>query len=276
MLAGLLLVASACGGGGDDGEDDDPVPRRHVVVALGDSFTAGEGAPPYDADPERCRRAAGAWPRLLGEVAVVASVELRACAGAQTEHLTGPWEGRGLDAQIPDEPDPDVTLVVLTIGGNDIGFGDIVASCVILTCSPAPDSDELEARLDALRIALVQDVHPRLAAAYPEARVVHVGYPHLAPPPDIDPRCLWMSGADQRAARGIVDALDETAADAAEQAGTAEHLDVSDAFAGHELCTRDPWVNDVGFGPGAAHPDADGQRALARAVAEALELPARS
>ena len=277
-VALAALLVAACSGGGDDAEpvEEDP-PLRHVVVALGDSFTSGEGAPPYDADPASCRRAADAWPRLLAEVAVVASVELRACAGARTEHLTGSWDRRDLGPQIPDEPDPEATLVLLTVGGNDIGFGEIVATCVLLTCSPEPDDDGFRERLDELREDLVQDVHPALAAAYPNARIVHVSYPRLTPPTEVEPStCRWMSDDDQRISRAIVDAINDAAEDAAQQAGTAEHLDVADALAGHELCTEDGWVNGVGFDPGDAHPNLGGQRGMARAVAEALELPKRS
>jgi lysophospholipase L1-like esterase len=271
----LLLAASCSGGSGDDDGAAPEEPVRQVVVALGDSFSSGEGAPPYDRRPEPCRRSPGAWPRLLAERREVASVDLRACAGARTEHLIGPWARRELAPQIPTEPDTSVTLVTLTVGGNDIGFGEVVASCVVLTCFPAPGTDELEGRLEHLRQVLVQRVHPRLAAAYPNARIVHIGYPHLAPPPGVDPSCIWMSGADQRIARGIVDALNGAVEDAAQQAGTARYLDVVDAFAGHELCTDVSWVNAVGFGPGAAHPTAAGQRALAAAVADELALQAR-
>jgi lysophospholipase L1-like esterase len=272
----LAALTGACGGG-DDGPDDagEEDPPTIVHVALGDSFSSGEGAPPYDATPESCRRATDAWPRRLDEaVALIESVDLRACAGAETEHLTGRWTTRDLDPQIPAEPDTGVTLVTLTIGGNDIGFGDVVLSCVLLTCGPEPGSSELDARLDALRTALLEEVHPALAAAYPNARIVHIGYPRLAPPPAVEPDgCPWMSDDDQELANGIVDALDGAIEDAAQQSGTAEYLDVGGAFAGHELCTDDPWVNAIGLGPGGAHPNGAGQRALADAVAAGLDLP---
>lgn len=274
LAVAALAVAAACSGGDGNGaaEAEEQAPRPDVIVALGDSFSSGEGAPPYDARPEPCRRSADAWPRLLERRPEVASVELLACAGAETDELTGPWESRDLGPQIPERPRPEVTVVLLTIGGNDIGFGDIVATCVLLTCSPGPGSDTLDERLDALRTALVQDVHPALARAFPNARIVHVGYPHLAPPPEVEPRgCPWMSGDDQRISRGIVDALDEVIEEAAQQSGTARYADVADAFADHELCTEEPWVNAVGLGPGAAHPNPDGQRALAAAVADALD-----
>lgn len=266
------LALAACGGGGDDAADEAPEPIVHV--ALGDSFSAGEGAPPYDPEPESCRRAGEAWPRRL-DVALerIESVDLRACAGAQSEHLVERWTSRDLPAQIPMDPDPEVTLVTLTIGGNDIGFGDVVLSCVLATCGPESGSHDLDARLDALRTTLLEEVHPALAAAYPNARIVHVGYPHLAPAPPAEPTgCPWLSAEDQERARGIVAALDSALEEAAQQSGTAEYLDVRDALAGHELCTEDPWVNPVGLGPGGAHPNERGQAALADAVAAGLDL----
>lgn len=274
-LALLLAATAACSGGGqEDGGPTTTRPEPFVYVALGDSYSAGDGAAPYDPEPERCRRSAAAWPRRLAtDSRQIASIRQLACSGARITHVVDGWPSRGLRAQVPDEPDPTVTLVTITVGGNDIGFGDIVASCFVYRC-PKPDSAEVVAQLDALRDSLEDDLWPALAAAYPNARLVHVGYPRLTPPNGTAPQgCLWLSGGDQTAAAGIVDALNQVIWEVAEE-HDALYLDVADAFEGHEMCTDRPWVNGVSIGrdSGNAHPNAAGQAALEREVARLLGL----
>ena len=273
-LAALLAIAAlaaACGGGDDDAAPE-PDAEAVVYVSLGDSFSSGEGAPPYDGGSGSCNLSPLAWPRrLYADVTGVLSIDHRACAGARTAHLTGAWESRGLPAQIPAEPDDAVTLVTFTIGGNDVGFGDIVGSCVLASC-PQPDDDSLTESLAALTETLTTSVYPALRAAYPNARLAHVGYPRLTPAPGEDVEgCAWLDSDDQTRAAGILATLDDAIRTATEQSeGEVEHVDVTDALAGHELCTAEAWLNPVGVGPGHAHPNAAGQRGIEETVAEAL------
>lgn len=272
-VAGLALVAAlaACGGddsGGADGTSTTVAP--HVYAALGDSFSAGEGAPPYEAASGACNRSAASWTNLLAADDEVASIDHRACGGSQIGNLLTPWADRGQAAQVPAEPDPTVTLVTVTVGGNDVGFGEIVAVCVFLEC-PAPTDAGFAAKLQALGVRLADELYPALEAAYPNAEIAHVGYPRLTPPAG-DPveGCSWLSEGDQAAAAGIVAALNATIATSAEAAGVT-YVDVTEAAAGHELCSAAPWFQGIGQ-PGQAHPTADGQRAIARAVAKALGI----
>ena len=272
VLAAVSLVAG-CGGG-----DDDDAPEADadaiVFVALGDSFSSGEGAPPYEPGSGSCNVSPLAWPRLLyADTTEVVSVDHRACAGAKTEHMTGPWESRDLGAQIPTEPDPAITLVTLTIGGNDAGFGDIVGTCVVTTC-PSPEDEDFADRLAEISDALVTTVYPALQTAYPAARLVHVGYPRLTPAPGqpVD-ACAWLDEGDQVRAAGILTALDDAIRTATEQSPVpVEYVDVTDALEGHELCTPRPWLNPIGLGTGHAHPNAAGQRGIEEAVAAALGI----
>jgi lysophospholipase L1-like esterase len=197
------------------------------------------------------------------------SLDSRACAGARTEHLTGPWEKRSQPPQIPSAPDERITLVTLTIGGNDLGFGDIVGTCVLARCA-APDEESLA----ALTEELTTSVYPALHAAFPKARIVHVGYPRLTPAPGKPVEgCDWLDEEDQVRAAAILTALDDAIEQAADRSdGAVEFLDMTEAFAGHELCTPTSWLNPVGLGTGHAHPNAAGQRGIEEAVAAGLGL----
>jgi lysophospholipase L1-like esterase len=115
---------------------------EHVVV-LGDSYSSGEGGTSYDRaddrpDLEKCHRSTYAYGRQLFPRA-----ELLACSGAVSSHLY--W---GQYPQIPPQLDalreltqgehpPDLAL--LTFGGNDMGFADLVQTCVLGQCSAELD-----------------------------------------------------------------------------------------------------------------------------------------
>lgn len=260
-----LVAATACSGG-----DDDAAPREPVgYVALGDSFSSGEGARDYDEASGSCHRSTLSWPHVLDDSEDdIVLEELRACGGATVDRLLAPWTKRDQEAQIPAEPDPDVGLVTLTIGGNDVGFGELVARCVLGDCSGVPASPEFEAQLDALSTRLIDEVYPALEAAYPNAVIVHVAYPRLTPEEGPLVGCGWLSEPEREATVEIVDKLNETIGRVAQDV----FLDIREALAGHELCSDDPWVNEViSLDSERAHPTVDGYEAIADAVADAMD-----
>lgn len=269
----VLVALAACGGGGG-GDDDEAAPVEEepaAYVALGDSFSAGVGAPPYDPASGKCQRSELAWPHVLDEDDAVELVQVRACGGAKADQLLEPWTDRNEPAQIADAPDPDIGLVTLTIGGNDAGFGDVVTRCVLGDCSDIPGSPDFTATLETVTRRLVDDVYPALRTAYPEARILHVGYPRLTPATGPLPaECGWLSPAEQTAAVAIVDQLNgalEAAAEASE-ADDVTFVDIGDVLAGHEVCTPDSWINPISLADERAHPTAAGYRAIAEAVLE--------
>ncbi len=270
-----LLVAAACGGD-DRGNDAADAPKVERVVALGDSFMAGVGAPPYDEASGKCHRSPTTWPRALDDVDDgYELVELRACGGARTEHLLGPWTDRDQPAQIPASPDPSIDLVLLMIGGNDAGFGDVSTQCVFLDCSGVPASAEWQAKLATLSQTLAEQVYPRLRAAYPEAQLVHVMYPYLTPAEvPTDPACGWLTEPEVPAARQLVADIND-AISAAVRSLVDEEVEVVDAsgtFVGHELCTEQSEVHAISLAEDRAHPTTAGYASIAQTVRAALEV----
>jgi len=272
-VAALLLVAPACGGD-DSGNDQSEPPKVERVVALGDSFMAGEGAPPYDEASGKCHRSPTAWPRVLDALDDgYELVDLRACGGARTERLLGPWTDRDQPAQIPAEPDTSVDVVLLMIGGNDAGFGDVALQCVLLDCSGVPTSGEWQAKLATLSQVLAEQVYPRMRAAYPEARLVHVTYPYLTPAEvPTDPACGWLTEPEVPAARQLVADINAAIAAAARSLtdDEVEVADASGAFEGHELCTEESEVHPISLASDRAHPTAAGYASIAQTVRRAL------
>ena len=105
------------------------VPR---FVALGDSYSSGEGVPPYiagtDTTTNTCHRSMGAYPELIvNRTAVPPNVEFWACSGATIRSFY-----QSINGEKPQKDEllgPAATLVTLGVGGNDIGFDTIGRTC---------------------------------------------------------------------------------------------------------------------------------------------------
>jgi hypothetical protein len=267
-----------------------------AIVALGDSFASGEADFPYDAGTDvlapggtrldGCHRSGDSWPRLLG---VTRSRHL-ACSGARIADLT-----RGQERLAPDSVAQLARLeaiarrtppaaVVVTVGGNDLGFVPIVEQCFLGTCLDQVGTVETPV-LQALHAPLVA-AYRAIARAAPGARVVVVGYPDLFPPPGAPSAgCPWLDQGERAGLATLAAHLDAVLRAAAAEAGVeyvSLHADpatgTASAVAGHEICTRGSWffpVDPARFGRDQqqGHPLAPAQRAIALRVAAALARP---
>jgi hypothetical protein len=115
-------------------------------VALGDSYSAGQGNPPFIPGTDGitggvedfCHRSQNdAYPEVLGRAYGI-TPKFYACSGAVTDSITSkPWNG--LDNFGPNEipqiqepgVDPTASLVTMTIGGNDAGFATALQICIL-------------------------------------------------------------------------------------------------------------------------------------------------
>jgi lysophospholipase L1-like esterase len=270
----ILLWALAAAGCRSGDREDRPLLR---YVSLGDSFPAGDGLAGATGP---CRRSPGAYPNLVAQRASLLPL-LRACSGATTGDLLdrgrNPDEGRQLDWLAT-----DTDVVTLTVGGNDVGFGRVVGACLTggTPCSRL-DGDvdrsisSLEERLEA--------VNGEIRRRSPSARFLVVGYPHLvADPRDVDLAACREAGMSASPAARITadeaqwlrekgEALNDVMRRSAEVVG-ARYVEVTSAFAGHEVCAPAPWMTgvveaDIGA---SFHPNPAGHEALARLVTAVL------
>jgi lysophospholipase L1-like esterase len=275
-LAACLLAAGAA----PAGAVETPVrPARYV--ALGDSYTSGPLIPNQIPEAAGCGRSDHNYPHLVAAALEVDRFTDVSCGSATTDHMTSPQalpdgltNGPQLDALAA-----DVDLVTLGIGGNDMGFGEIMQTCIIhslLLPVTAPcrahymrNGDELGRRIEAIA-PKVAAVLAGIRERAPAARILVVGYPVILPADG--PGCwplMPIAVGDVAWLRTVEGRLNTMLAEQAAAAG-ATFVDTYTSSVGHDVC-RFPggkWVE--GLVPTAAaspvHPNALGMANTARQV----------
>ncbi|GAA1069669.1 SGNH/GDSL hydrolase family protein [Kitasatospora arboriphila] len=206
-------------------------------AALGDSYAAGVGAGAYDPVSAGCRRSTRSYPELWRAANGPADFLFAACNGAATADVERD--------QVPRVP-ADTTLVTLTVGGNDLGFGDAVVACLQpLTTDAHCDAalDESERRLREELPGRLDTLYRALDAKAPAARVVVTGYPHL-----LGTAATCLIGTEARRARfnALTDALDDLIERQSAKQGF-RFADVRAGFDGHGACRGGPdeWIHPI-------------------------------
>ena len=285
VVAAALLVSGCTQGSAaspDPSASTSKPPVTGRYVALGDSYSAGPLIPTTDL-AGGCARSDHNYPTLVADAVNAQTFVDVTCSGADTRDLT--WVQRTFgDARIPPQlraVTADTDLVTLGIGGNDLGlFSTLVRTCTRLRASDpqgSPCARQLAARgpdLDAAVTTISRRVAGSLLAIRakaPRAKVLLVGYLRLAPDRGT---CvgLPLAAGDYAEGRRISRALDAALKTAARRTGTT-FVDMYAASRGHDICSRDPWVNGSVNDRQKAlayHPLSSGMRADARAVVAAL------
>jgi lysophospholipase L1-like esterase len=292
VAAGLALAAPAAAA------------RPSAIVSMGDSFISGEGgrwlgngSEPFgtrsgtdraayncgalgcEYDAERIYRSSEADACHRSDVAPIESapiaVDLKvnlACSGAKARDLWPSSEGGTSHFGEPPQADQlavvarrdQVRMIVVTVGANDVGFGELVAGCALdWARSPEDEEDtchheaerQIQADLPRTTRAISAALHgvrrTMRAAGYDgsDYRLVVTSYASPFPegrwfryPEDgwtrlIEGGCpVWNADADWAANRATTDLGEALKTAAASSA--AEYLDLTHAFDGHQLCDR--------------------------------------
>jgi lysophospholipase L1-like esterase len=285
LLAAFLLLAhgrpaaetrgTASGGAGDA--------RAGLRwVALGDSFSAGEGLHPFiagtDVPNDRCHRSQRAYPSLDRARLAAARLWFFACGGATTRDIADVTQRP--PESVPQALHPqlaEANLVTLTIGLNDIGFAGALMYCARnRACNAIPSfTRRMSSALATLPAELASAYDAIRAHVQPSATVVVLGYPQLFPERPAAQRCPELYGTfdagEQDYFNREFEVLNGVIARAAAAAGF-YYASALSAFRGHAPCEPDSYLNGitdpgefgVSFGEGSFHPNAAGQRAYAR------------
>jgi lysophospholipase L1-like esterase len=258
------------------------VARADSYVSLGDSYTSGPLIPNQIGPPFGCLRSDRNYPHLAAP-SIGFPLRDPSCGGARTDHMTQPQNVQpdGPNAPQFDSLDAATNVVSITIGGNDIGFSEIVESCTSATPfgSPCQDRynsggvDRIHERIVATApkvAAVLQGIHARS----PSARVFVLNYAAVFP--ETGNGCwpqMPVARADVPYLRAKQKELNQMLADQAAANG-ATYVDAYTAGIGHDACQPPGirWVEPAVFIPLAApvHPNIQGMQGVANEVVAAL------
>lgn len=289
-------------------------------LAVGDSYTSGEGAFDYeygtDTGDDVCHLSSKSYPLLISSQ-LFASGRSVACSGARMQDVvpTEPNKYRGqvaggipadtrsadsiarvladftpgylAQSEFVSHYQPQVLTV--SVGGDDIGFGEMIENCVephvSLHLSDSTCFDTYEDRLELKN--LIDRTIPkwttlfrRLQSKSPLSRIYAIGYPQIAVDTGNCAANVHLNKGELEFSQEIVAYLNSAIGQASANAGI-RYIDIAKALAGHRLCETDSYdvaVNgltagaDGGpfglkiFGKESYHPNALGQSLIAAAV----------
>jgi lysophospholipase L1-like esterase len=215
-------------------------------VALGDSYAAGVGTPDSSG---QCGRSPEAYPYLYAARQGLVNAHVEACSGASTEDVISDQLG---------DLSPATSLVSITVGGTDVGFADVMTTCVLGGDSACVDKvHEAEEVANGPLGGNLARTFAAIKAKAPNAQLVVLGYPHVVEAGGV----CSLSTTKRKALNEGSDQLAAVMQDQASKAG-ARFADARPAFAGHGYCSRDAWINGVTLPDvsGSFHPNEDGQR----------------
>ena len=256
--------------------------RGANYVALGDSYAAGPLIP-NPVLPLGCLKSDHNYPHLAAP-GIGLTLRDASCSGATTTDMTNP---QNVEPDGPNPPqfnslDATTTVVSVTIGGNDIGFSEVVESCITYNPFSSPcknkyasgGRDQLAERIDATApkvAAVLQGIHSRS----PAAKIYLVNYPAIFP--ETGSGCwpqMPVSFSDAPYLRATEQRLNSMLATQASANG-ATLVNWYQASIGHDACksslTR--WVEPLVPGTLAApiHPNKAGMQGGATALLAAVK-----
>ena len=270
------------------------VPWQTAVVSLGDSFISGEGGrwqcnsnnftfsrdgtdrawTGTGYDPAKiygpsyanyCNRSDTA--EVNSATGIAQNAINLACSGATTANIFRTTNGGQIfkgeqpqaDQLAPVARQYQVKVIALSIGGNDLGFSDIIEACIkAYTLSQAPCNPAQQANIDAKIGTAKQNVIKAIGEI--QATMTTAGYPAdsyriiLQSAPSPLPRAaeirytealgrlttggcpFWNADADW-ARDSLLNQMSDTLKSAAQSAGV-DFLDLRNAFQGREVCAK--------------------------------------
>jgi hypothetical protein len=141
-------------------------------VGLGDSFAAGPLIPNQSLSPLGCLRSSRNYAHIAAAGNTLADVS---CSGAKTTHMTAAQStDAGTNPPQFNALSADTRVVSLQIGGNDIGFTEILENCVTLNPFSHPCRDRY------VRNG-VDEISNRITAAAPKVAAVIAGIKQRSP-----------------------------------------------------------------------------------------------
>lgn len=253
------------------------LPALASYLGLGDSYTSGEGAFDYrygtDSDTNHCHLSSHSYPLVIGDLLYGSNDSHSvACSGAVISDImpNDPTKYRGqISGGTPAGEHADgfveqtladfmpgvlaqneftrylqPKIVSVSIGGNDIGFGDIITACVAPHISITPSANTcFSTQEDRQEITRTIDrTIQKWAALYagihkvsPRSRIFVIGYPSVVAERGSCGLNVHLNEDEIHFANQLVTYLNSRIAQAAQQAQL-QYVDIEQALNGHRLC----------------------------------------
>ncbi|MFF4248880.1 SGNH/GDSL hydrolase family protein [Streptomyces sp. NPDC001822] len=276
-------------------------------VALGDSYTAGvirAAGDTFEIPRDGCERTDRSYPQVIDrDLGGLFDLTNVSCGAATIENVTDTPQnpiGRHLPpfAEDPDYPfppvpqqseavGPDTNVITVGVGGNTLGFADILAKCPQLggendgegtPCKDALGSG-IQARLDKVSKEydrMLTVLHERA----PKAKILAIGYPTIVP--EDTTKCTYgdvtkfgtITQGDLAWLRtDILEPLNKAIEKSTGTQDTASFVDLYTSSKNHSACDDAKWVEGFVTLPDQlsfVHPNARGHRNAADHVEEAM------
>ncbi|KEF33173.1 putative secreted hydrolase [Marinobacter nitratireducens] len=208
-----------------------PVPT--IYAALGDSYAAGNGTGTRDL-AYSCYRSSDAYGPLIEKAHRKWNLDFEACSGATSDDV--------INSQLS-PLSADTNYVTVSMGGNDIGFAELILNCAMYwdQAQCLAKVDEVHARIDSELPAKLEAAYAAINAAAPNAKVIQLGYPRAFG----NNLACWdargVSSTEAQALNGVSDHLDQVIGGRAAMAGVT-YLSVIEQFKGHDMCSSEPYI----------------------------------
>src|SRR3989344_2305461 len=243
------------------------------LLGMGESFISGEGAFDYqggtDTKHNKCHLSLISYPYLIGKDLNFNSYKSIACSGAYTDDITNSaisYHGQAQNKKIERRERTDQEIdsifvsfkpgyvnqsdfvsryqpkaILISIGGNDIGFSKIVTKCGVpwelATCYSS-----YEDRLELVR-EINNQLFPKLVQTYqiiknagaPDAGIYVIGYPQIAKPGGNCALNVHLRKEEIVFSKQLISYLNSVIKLATSKAGVL-YIDTEDALNGHRLC----------------------------------------
>lgn len=238
-------------------------PTPVSYVALGDSYSSGQGAGNYDQyttiPTNYCYKSNNAYGNALNRDpnSKLRLIEFAACGGAVTANITS-------TSTYPDVPYAQkyavvtaTQVVTLTIGGNDIGFADVILTCANPTADCNAAFNTANGKINATLNTNLKNAYTSILDRTASGKLKVLSYPRLFVPGSAGCQPAYPVNTADRVTKANtllanLNAAIKTAVknvnDTPAYANRIQFIDAtlpSSPFIGHEVCTGSEYINGV-------------------------------
>ena len=229
-------------------------------VALGDSYSSGVGTRVFYEESGECDRSPDAYgPKIASADGYTLNFE--ACSGAKTPEVN--------EKQLS-HLSSSTSLVTISIGGNDVGFSNVIINCALyyFTCGSALNEAEETAKKKLP--GLLETTYKDIRAKATTATVIVLGYPKLFTKEGKTCNVNFLTSSNEKKINEGAELLDKIIRERAE-AFKYTFVNPTSAFEAHEVCASEEWLNGQSLPLSESyHPNVKGQEDFTKLIQAVL------